>query len=153
MKVSFFDFCSCEKRYQALRLHNFNICVPEQSSLETRLASLKADSCTAATVMPYQIMFHGSGQVFFLFKKYYVIQYSIAFIACSTNFVLQVMNAQRPGNEVKYSPRGKNGGWRAGLCGWVVSNTFMRSLWSFLFLFFLPAYWVMFLTYKQSMKH
>ena len=37
-----------------------------------------------------------------------------AFVASSTNyFVLLAMNARRPGNEAKYSPRGKNGGWRA----------------------------------------
>ena len=37
-----------------------------------------------------------------------------AFVASSTNyFVLQATNARRPGNEAKYSPHGKNGGWRA----------------------------------------
>ena len=79
-------------------------------------------------------MFHGSGRVFLLkIEKKNVKMLLIctrnpvltslvpglrAFVASSTNyFVLQATSARRPGNEAKYSPRGKNGGWRAVLYG------------------------------------
>ena len=59
--------------------------------------------------------------------------------------VLLATNARRPGNEAKYSPRGKNGGWRAVCVAEWYLIKFMRSLVIFIFIF-LPAYRVMFLT-------
>ena len=45
---------------------------------------------------------------------------------------------------IQYSPRGKNGGWRAVLCGWVVSN---GEVWSFFCLPTGSCFWP-----KQSVK-